>query len=128
MYDRPTVPKPTSAPKAPAPSASAPQAVIVHLKLSDGESGSIDEREDAYALGEELEELLGAVGASGPGVGDYEGHTFGEGWCRITFSGPDARALADTLLPLLRDTELPEGSFLTMRFGPPGAPQEEVGL
>lgn len=100
-----------------------PHAVVVHLKLSDQELGSFEERENALSLEDRLEE---AVGESA--VGEYDGHEFGGGWCRFFTYGDNAELIVDTVLPISRAFSPPTGSFVVKRFGPPGARHEEVPL
>jgi hypothetical protein len=99
------------------------QAVVIHLKLSDDEFGSFDERDDAFTLEDRLE---GTVAETA--IGEYDGHEFGEGWCRFYIYGNDANVMADAVLPIVRNVSPRTGSFLVKRFGPPGARQEEVPL
>lgn len=99
------------------------QAVVIHLKLSDEEFGSFDERENAFTLEDRLENVV-----ADSAIGQYDGHEFGEGWCRFYIYGDDANVIADAVLPVVRNVAPRAGSFLVKRFGPPGALQEEVPL
>lgn len=99
------------------------QAVVIHLKLSDNECGSFAERETAFTLEDRLEAAV-----TGSAIGEYDGHEFGEGWCRFYIYGDDANVMADAVLPVVRSFSSPNGSFVVKRFGPPGAPQEEIPL
>ncbi len=99
------------------------QAVVVHLKLSDEGLGAFDEREKAFALEDRLEEII-----AGLAIGEYDGHEFGEGWCRLYIYGDDANRIGEAIIPVVRDASPPPGTFLVKRFGPPGARQEEVPL
>jgi len=100
-----------------------PHAVVIHLKLSDQEFGSFDEREGAFTLEDQLEDAVIDLA-----IGEYDGHEFGEGWCRFYIYGDDANVMADAVLPIVRELSPPSGSFVVKRFGPPGARQEEVQL
>jgi hypothetical protein len=98
-------------------------AVVIHLKLSDEEFGSFDERENAFTLEDRLEDAV-----TDSAIGEYDGHEFGDGWCRFYIYGDDANVMADAVLPLVRNLSPRTGSFVVKRFGPPGAPQEEMPL
>lgn len=98
-------------------------ALIVHIKLSDQEFGSFDERENAFTVEDRLQDAVKDLE-----VGEYDGHEFGEGWCRFYIYGDDADAMAEAVLPILREFSPPAGSFVAKRFGPPGAQQQEVQL
>lgn len=76
------------------------------------EFGLFDEREQAFTLEDGLE---GAV--SSAAVGDYDGHEFGDGWCRFYIYGEDANVVAAAVLPIVRNFSPLRGSFLVKRFG-----------
>ena len=99
------------------------QAVIVHMKLSDGTFGTPTEREAALALEDRLEDVIGQ--ATG---GEYDGHEFGEGWCKFYMYGDNAEMLANVIAEPLRSMEFLEGSFLVQRVGPPGSPETTTKL
>jgi hypothetical protein len=98
-------------------------AVIIHLKLSDLEFGSFEERETAFRLEDRLESAV-----EDSGLGEYDGHEFGKGWCQFYIYGGDANVIADTVLPVVRTFALRVGSFVVKRFGPPGAREDQVPL
>jgi hypothetical protein len=99
------------------------QAVVIHLRLSDEAFGSFDERESAFTLEDRLGDAI-----ADSAIGEYDGHEFGEGWCRFYMYGDDANVIADAVLPVVRNVSPRPGSFLVKRFGPPGARQEEMPL
>jgi hypothetical protein len=99
------------------------QALIVFLKLSDAEYGQFEEREAAYRLEDALVEQV-----SKDDVGEYDGHEFGGGYTTLFMYGPDANAIADTAIPIVRDHKPVSGSYAVKRYGPPGAPEERIGL
>lgn len=101
----------------------AEHAVLVYLKLSDDEFGEYEEREAAY----EVEEALDAAVASGD-AGEYDGHEFGGGYATLYLYGPDADRLAATVLDVLREREVPPGSFVVKRYGEPGEQEERIDL
>ncbi len=91
------------------------------MKLSDDGFGEYEEREAIFDLEERVEGVVQTAGA-----GEYDGHEFGGGWGKLYLYGPDARRLADVVLPVIRDSVPREGSYLVRRFGGPGAREERV--
>ena len=98
-------------------------AVIIHLKLSDDEFGSFDEREAAFALEDRIDQAI-----TSSGVGEYDGHEFGQGWCKFYIYGRDAGLLTAIILPVVKTSSLPRGSYLAKRSGPAGTPADVVML
>jgi hypothetical protein len=98
-------------------------AVLVFLKLSDEGFGELDEREQIFDVEEKLEAAV-----SRNRIGEYDGHEFGQGWGKLYLYGPDARTLADAVLPILKDAKPRTGSYVVLRFGGPGASEERVPL
>ena len=103
-------------------SSASDQAVIVQMRLSDDEFGSPEERQHAIDVEDRLREALADAAA------EYDGHEFGEGWCRFYIYGDNANDTANLVLAVLREADLSRRSFyrIVKRFGPPGARQEEV--
>jgi hypothetical protein len=99
------------------------QAIVVHVRLSDQELGSFDDRERAFSLEDRLQDAIRNLE-----IAEYDGHEFREGWCRFYIYGDDADAMAEAVLPILREFSPAPGSFVVKRFGPPGAPQAEIQL
>ncbi len=99
------------------------ECVILSFKLNDGEFGSFDEREAAFALEDQLENATTASHYI-----EYDGHEFGGGWCKFYFYGSSAKLMSAGLLSILRTISIPKGSFLSQRFGPPGAKEQNVPL
>jgi hypothetical protein len=99
------------------------QAVLAHLKLSDDEFGSEDERETVFDLEDQLIEAIQKAGA-----GEFDGNEFGEGYCRLFMYGRDANALFDAVIDTLRASAPHPGSYVVKRYGPPGATEERVDL
>ncbi|HEX2060547.1 MAG TPA: hypothetical protein VHK90_07390 [Thermoanaerobaculia bacterium] len=99
------------------------EAVLVFLKLSDDGFGEYEEREAIFDLEEKVEAAVKETG-----VGEYDGHEFGNGWGKLYVYGADARRLADIVLPIIRASAPRSGSYLVQRFGAPGAPEERVEL
>ena len=96
------------------------QAVIVHIKLSDDEFGDGPERMAAYEVEDRLLEGIAA------GVGEVDGHEFGGGYAKIFLYGTSAETLFVVVLPILAASNLRHGSFVTKRYGPPGATEERI--
>jgi hypothetical protein len=104
----------------------ADQAVIVHMKLSDGGFGTAAERQDLMAFEDRLEDVIDEAGA-----GEFDGNEFGGGECVWYMYGPDADALYRAVEPLIREAKPRRGSFVVKRRGAPGdlgAKEETVTL
>ena len=103
----------------PTPPSSKPEhAVIVHLKLSDNQSGTKDERDRLFKL---EDKLLAAFTDSR--AGEYDGNEFGEGEFVFYMYGPNADALFSVAEPILRASELSKGGHVIKRYGKAGDPQ-----
>jgi len=83
------------------------QTLLLVLKLSDAQMGSVTERAQIMAFAQGLDLDLQATG-----IGELEGHEMGDGRCVLTFCGPDVDLLMDQLRPLLRRSPLCEGGHL----------------
>jgi hypothetical protein len=92
------------------------QAVLVHLKLSDDEMGSAQERDRIFEL---EDKLAGAI--SERAAGEFDGNEFGEGGCVLYMYGPNADELFAAVEPVLRASPLVKGGYAVVRYGPPGA-------
>lgn len=68
--------------------------------------------------------------AAAAGAGECTGHEYGlrDNDAYIYFSGKDADALAEALLPVLRAADLPKGSYLLKLYGEPGDAEERIDL
>lgn len=98
-------------------------AVLVHLKLSDDQTGDPGEREDINRL----ETRLGAAVQS-RSVGEFDGNEFGGGECVLYMYGPDADALFTVVKPLLIGSALSKGAYAIKRYGGPGADEARVDM
>lgn len=96
------------------------EAVIIRIKLSDNEFGEDHERMAAYEVEDRL--LDGIT----PDIGEVDGHEFGDGFATIFLYGPSADALTEKILPILSLTNTRSGSFVTKRYGPPGANEQTI--
>lgn len=99
------------------------QAVIVHLKLADGKFGDPKERESIIALGDKLNQII-----KKKKVGEYDGHEFGQGFATLYMYGPDANKLFDAIIETVKEQPSRSGSYITKRFGSPGAKEERRDL
>ncbi len=95
--------------------------VLVYFNLSDDTFGTEEERESIYMLGHRLAEQIDSQG-----VGEFDGHEFGEGHCTLFMYGPDANALYSAIESILRESELSAGGHVTKRYGGSGGPDEVV--
>jgi hypothetical protein len=93
------------------------QAVIVHLRLSDGRFGSSEEGESLYALEDQLKRAIEDASA-----GEFDGDEFGEGECVLFMYGPDADRLFEAVEPLLKTTPAAAGGYAIKRYGEAGDP------
>jgi hypothetical protein len=101
-----------------------PQAVITHLRLSDDQFGSADEREAIFALEGRIVEAVAKIGC------DHDGNEFGGGEVALFTYGPDADELFAVIQASLRDFAVRPGSYAIKRYGPvrPGVREERVEL
>jgi hypothetical protein len=107
-----------SGPKAQSPNnvppASAPkqEALLIHLKLSDGKFGTKSEGDALFALERELEADIAKVKG-----GDFDGNEFGEGECVFFIYGPDADKLFSSVEARLKSSPLSKGGWAIKRYG-----------
>jgi hypothetical protein len=95
----------------------AAQAVIVRWPLSDSEYGELEEREAVLAFEHRLSQMLDERG-----LGYVDGHEFGGGFAAVYIYGSSADRLAAAAIAALDPGDVPPGSTLTKRYGPPGSP------
>jgi hypothetical protein len=104
----------------------ADQAVIAHIKLSDGGFGTPAERQQIMSYEPRLEAAITAAAA-----GVFDGDEFGGGECVWYMYGPDADALFKAVEPIIREAATRPGGFVVKRRGAPGDPQpseEKISL
>jgi hypothetical protein len=99
------------------------QALIATIKLRSGDMGSTEERGRVAALEEKLSEAIKRSGA-----GDFDGDEYGAGVCTIYMYGPNADRLLAVTLPILKKFRAPAGSYVTRRYGKPGAKEDRIPL
>ena len=101
----------------------AEHAVIIHLRLSDGASGSAIDFAKAHSL-----ELLLEGAINRAAAGELDGNEVGGGEFVIYTYGSDATRLFGAMEPVLRAEPWSPGGHIVKRYGPPGARQETVPL
>jgi hypothetical protein len=104
-------------------SAAEEQALIATIKLRSGEMGSPDERARIVALENRLSDAIKDSAA-----GEFDGDEYGDGVCTIYMYGPSADRLLTVTLPIFKKFRAPTGSYVTKRYGKPGAKQERISL
>lgn len=98
-------------------------ALIVRWKLSDDLVGSHEERQTTYDIEDELVDAL-----KDHEDANVDGHEFGGGFATIFIYGVNAKALATQVLQILDRREALPGSYVVMRYGPPGADESRRTL
>jgi hypothetical protein len=88
------------------------QAVIVHLRLSDGGFGSLEDRDCLFELQDKIAAAIQAADA-----GELDGDEFGEGECVLFMYGPSADRLFAAIEPLLRSSLSAVGGYAIKRYG-----------
>jgi hypothetical protein len=97
------------------------EALIVSLRLRNGDFGSLEERACITTL---EERLMGAVAE----VGQFDGSEMGEGVCALYFYGRSTEELADVVIPILAPVTWDVGSHASKRYGGPGAQEVRIEL
>jgi hypothetical protein len=99
------------------------QALIITVKLRSGLMGDGEERERMFAV---QGEISAAIKESGAGM--LDGDEFGGGTCTIYLYGPNADRLYSLAQPILQKFDPPEGSYVTKRYGKPGARRQRFTI
>lgn len=99
------------------------QALIATIKLRSGDTGNTEERGRIATLEEQLSEAI-----KRSGVGDFDGDEYDAGVCTIYMYGPSADRLLAVTLPILKKFHAPVGSYVTKRYGKPGAKEDRIPL
>jgi hypothetical protein len=87
------------------------QAVITHLRLSNDEFGTAEEREAVF-------ELEGRISSSAERVGCFhDGNAFGGGEVELFTYGPDADVVFRVIEDSLRGFDVRPGSYAIKRYG-----------
>lgn len=87
------------------------QAVITHLRLSDDDFGTTQEREAVFALEQRISDAAEPIGCF------HDGNAFGGGEVELFTYGPDADALFAVIQDSLRGFEVRPGSYAIKRYG-----------
>ena len=87
-------------------------AVLIYIKLSDGDFGDVDQRTAIHQLCDSLTE-----GIARRHAGELDGDEFGGGECTLFMYGSDADALFSAVEPILRGSELCRGARVVKRYG-----------
>ena len=101
------------------------QAVITHLRLSDDDFGTTEEREAVFALEGRIARAAERVGCF------HDGNQFGGGEVELFTYGPDADVLFGVIEESLRGFEVRPGSYAIKRYGAiedPNVREERVEL
>jgi hypothetical protein len=98
--------------------AAAEQAVFIFLKCSDDENSA---RESCYRLEGKLAEEVCKSNS-----GEYDGYDLGQGQCIFYLYGQSARHLYDSISGVIAQFGPPPQSFVRIRYGGPGAPEELI--
>jgi hypothetical protein len=104
-------------------SAAEEQAVIATIKLRSGDMGSPEERARIVDLENQLSDAI-----RNSATGDFVGDEYGDAACTLYMYGPSADRLLTVTLPILKKFRAPTGSYVTKRYGKPGAKQERISL
>ncbi len=118
---RTDVPETTPAPAA----AVAEQSVITHLRLSDDQFGTHEEREAVFDLEGRIMTAVAAIGC------DHDGNEFGGGEATLFTYGPDADAMLAAIQGALQGYDVRPGSYAIKRYGraqDPHAREQRVEL
>jgi hypothetical protein len=94
------------------PSASPKEWLAICVRLTGGEYGSDEEREEIRRFARDLNAEVQVQG-----VGTYDGDEFGGGEGCLYLFGPNADALFSAIEPLLRSWEPLRGGYATKRYG-----------
>jgi len=108
---------------APARAVDPDEELRIHLALSSRPHGTKHEREALRDLEYELAARLAAAGA-----GEIVRDAWPAGWCVIWISTRDAGAALAIAREALLAYRPRQGSFLVLRRGGPGTPEEKVPL
>ena len=98
-------------------------AVVVHLRLADGDVGTHEDEEPIEALTSRLESIMETTG-----MGELDGDEWGGGYCRLFLHGPSADSIAQAVLPDLLGFPARPGSYMVKRYGAPGALETLIEL
>ena len=99
------------------------EALLIRVRLSDDDLGSLQDDDLVHALENAVEIALAEKHA-----GYFDGHEFGEGWVTLFYYGESATQLFEAAVPTLLQLELRDGSCVVKRYSGPGSREEVVDL
>ena len=91
---------------------SSEHAVIIHLKLSNDEFGTDDERDSIHLLSDEIEKAI-----NDKEIGEFDGDEFGGGECTLYTYGKNADDLYSSFEKILKKSPLSKGGYVIKRYG-----------
>jgi hypothetical protein len=98
------------------------QAVLIAL---DG-TGLPDSVYESYDLSTLETQIVNAI--EGTGLGEFDGNEIGPQGASLYLYGPDAEKLYERIERILKQYPLCQSALVTIRTGPPGAPQHQVTI
>ncbi|MDX2117417.1 MAG: hypothetical protein SFY96_04460 [Planctomycetota bacterium] len=96
------------------PSPESEHALLIHLPLSNDSFGTRRERSNLSRLEDRIRAAMKQLG-----IGELDGHEFGEGQCVIYVYGHDADKLWDAVNAAVGSWRWPRGTHAIKRYGPP---------
>ena len=99
------------------------QALIVHLRLSNNDAGTHEERERLFKLEDRLIDEL-----EKRGVGEYDGNEIGGGEFTLYMYGSSTDQLWEVVSPIVKALPPPRKSYVIKRYGSPGAKEDRIFL
>ena len=85
--------------------------MTTHLRLSDDQFGTAEERAAVFELEERIVAAVAAIGC------DHDGNEFGGGEVALFTYGPDADAMLAVIQEALRGFDVRPGSYAVKRYG-----------
>ncbi len=98
-------------------------ALIVVVPFTAPNLGSADDYATISALEERLIEAITKAE-----VGEFDGHEFGDGDCRILFYGASAEQLASIIIPIVQASSLCHKSYVLRRCEGPAAEEHRFAV
>ncbi len=99
------------------------QALIVKIPLQSGDFGDTEERQHIAALEDQLSAAIKESSS-----GEFDGNEFGNGICTLYLYGGSAEQMLSVVQPILKNFQLPPGSYVIKRYGKPGSKQDRLVL
>jgi hypothetical protein len=99
------------------------EALIIHLRLSDGNSGSHEEREKIFKLEDAVIKKI-----ENSGAGEYDGNEIGGGFFTMYMYGSSTERLWDLTSPIIKAFPTRTGSYAIKRYGKVGSKEDHIPL